>query len=596
MATVPDIKNPFVGLRAFEEDEDYLFFGRTAEINDLLKKFGNSRLLAVVGSSGSGKSSLVKSGLLPAMYSGFLSVGRNWRVAVFRPGDDPICNMTKELAKEGVLNNEVTNAGVPIEAIIESTLRRSTSGLIQAYQQAHFTTPENLLIVIDQFEELFRYSKYERQKNSGKSDAMHFVNLLLTAIRQSACPLYVLITMRSDFIGDCAEFRGLPEAINEGQYLVPRMTRDEIREAIKGPIAVGNATITQRLITRLLNDVGNDLDQLPILQHAMLRTWDAWQNKNLHETPIDIDDYEKIGGMKTALSLHAEEIFAELITDRQRKTCELMFKALTDKAADVRGIRRPTSVEDLCALTSATSEEVIAIVEIFRKQGRTFLMPPPNVVLNADCIIDISHESLMRIWQRLVQWTEEEVRWANIYKRLGNDALNEAKGEGGLWGNPELSLGISWRDNFKDDAVLKTWTKSFDVNYEQALDFLNRSEIAYKKQKKEKARRILIIRLVAIFLIVLFAILSGISYYQMKEADKAKKTAQENLVSSYNSEIGRLTDEKRIDSINELSFGNYNAKDVVIYLQSKQKALDQRLDKLNKNKDSLNRILKNKTK
>jgi hypothetical protein len=595
MAAVTDIKNPFVGLRAFEEDEDYLFFGRTAEINDLLKKFSNSRLLAVVGSSGSGKSSLVKSGLLPAIYSGFLSVGRNWRVAVFRPGDDPIGNITKELAKQGVLNNDITDSNVPVEVIIESTLRRSTSGLIQAYQQAHFTTPENLLIVIDQFEELFRYSRYERQKNSGKSDAMQFVNLLLTATRQSICPVYVLITMRSDFIGDCAEFRGLPEAINEGQYLVPRMTRDEIREAIKGPIAVGNANITQRLITRLLNDVGNDLDQLPILQHAMMRTWDAWENKNLPDTPIDIDDYEKIGGMKTALSLHAEEIFAKLTTDRQQKICELIFKALTDKAADVRGIRRPTSVEDLCVLTSATSEEVVAIVEIFRKQGRTFLMPPTNVLLTDKSIIDISHESLMRIWQRLIQWTEEEVRWANIYKRLGSDALNEAKREAGLWGDPELALGISWRNNFGSDVVRKIWAKSFDVDYEQALDFLNRSEIADKKQKKEKARRILIMRLVGVSLILLFAILSGISYYQMKEADKAKKTAQENLVSSYNSEIGRLTDEKRIDSINEISFGNYNAKDVASYLRSKQMILDERLGRLNKNKDSLNRILKNKT-
>src|SRR6516164_9412379 len=117
MAAVTDIKNPFVGLRAFEEDEDYLFFGRTAEINDLLKKFSNSRLLAVVGSSGSGKSSLVKSGLLPAIYSGFLSVGRNWRVAVFRPGDDPIGNITKELAKQGVLNNDITDSNVPVEVI-----------------------------------------------------------------------------------------------------------------------------------------------------------------------------------------------------------------------------------------------------------------------------------------------------------------------------------------------------------------------------------------------------------------------------------------------------------------------------------------------
>src|SRR4249919_2521549 len=123
MADSSTLKNPFVGLRAFEEHEDYLFFGRSVEINDLLKKFNNSRFLAVIGSSGSGKSSLVKSGLLPAIYSGFLSVGRNWRVALLRPGNDPIGNMARELSNEGVLYENISESGIPYQPIIESTLR-----------------------------------------------------------------------------------------------------------------------------------------------------------------------------------------------------------------------------------------------------------------------------------------------------------------------------------------------------------------------------------------------------------------------------------------------------------------------------------------
>src|SRR4249919_606864 len=118
MADSSTLKNPFVGLRAFEEHEDYLFFGRSVQINDLLKKFSSSRFLAVIGSSGSGKSSLVKSGLLPAVYSGFLSVGKNWRVAVLRPGNDPIGNMAKELAREGVLHADTSDPDIPYLPII----------------------------------------------------------------------------------------------------------------------------------------------------------------------------------------------------------------------------------------------------------------------------------------------------------------------------------------------------------------------------------------------------------------------------------------------------------------------------------------------
>ena len=102
------------------------------------------------------------------------------------------------------------------------------------------------------------------------------MKLLLEATSQQDVPIYVVITMRSDFIGDCMEYHGLPEAINASQYLVPRMTRDELRAAITGPVAVGGGEIAPRLVLRLLNDVGDDQDQLPVLQHALMRTWDYW--------------------------------------------------------------------------------------------------------------------------------------------------------------------------------------------------------------------------------------------------------------------------------------------------------------------------------
>lgn len=480
------LSNPFVGLRAFEEREDYLFFGRGKQISELLKKFRDSRFLAVIGSSGSGKSSLVKSGLLPAIYSGFMTVGSNWRVALMRPGENPMGYLAKELAGEGTLYSDVTNRSIPYDSIIESSLRRSENGLVQVYKDAHLDARENLLIVVDQFEELFRFNKYEKETTPGKSDAIHFIQILLAAVRQTGYPIYILLTMRSDFLGDCAEFRGLPEAINEGQYLVPRMIRDEIREAITGPVAVSTAKITQRLVTRLLNDVNNDTDQLPILQHAMMRTWDAWYKRDQPDTPIDFEDYETIGTMKSALSQHADEAYAELATQKDQYTCELMFKALTDNAADVRGIRRPRSVADLCLLTGATQEEVVREVEIFRKPGRTFLMPPRDVELTDASIIDISHESLMRVWERLVVWTEEEARSGDIYLRLADSAKLREQGERGLLKNPELELALNWKEKNKPNAK---WAEGYKANFEQAMAYLEnsrREDLAEKKFLADK--------------------------------------------------------------------------------------------------------------
>ena len=204
-------------------------------------------------------------------------------------------------------------------SIIESTLRRSTLGLAEAVKQSNLSSHENLLVVIDQFEELFRFNRYEKRSRDGKRDSLHFISLLLNASQQRNVPIYVVFTMRSDFLGECTQFRGLPEAINEGQYLIPRMTREERKAAITGPVAVGGATITPRLVTRLLNDVGDNPDQLPILQHALMRTWDHWLEEGSHDEVIDLEHYEAIGTMKKSLSLHAEEAYESLIRIRKKR-------------------------------------------------------------------------------------------------------------------------------------------------------------------------------------------------------------------------------------------------------------------------------------
>ena len=182
--------------------------------------------------------------------------------------------------------------------------------------------------------------------------------------------------MRSDFLGDCARFPGLPEAVNEGQYLVPRLTRDERRAAITGPTAVGGGEISPVLLTRLVNDVGDNPDQLSILQHALNRTWAQWQRERHGSEPISLSHYEAIGTMAHALDQHAERAFAELATERQKKICEVVFQALTDKGSDARGVRRPTDFATLCAIANASADEVSAVLDVFRKPSRSFLMPP----------------------------------------------------------------------------------------------------------------------------------------------------------------------------------------------------------------------------
>lgn len=598
------IKNPFPGLRAFEEEEEHLFFGRDNAVVELMSRLRTSRFLAVIGTSGSGKSSLIKAGLLPSLYRGFMSqAGSNWRVALFRPGDDPIGNLAEVLTGGGVLyetaddDDRGADRNVIWGKFIETTLRRSNRGLIEVVKQARLPQHENLLVVVDQFEELFRFSKLERSSQDEKRDSTAFVNLLLETAAQVELPVYILLTMRSDFLGDCTEFRGLPEAINNGQYLIPRMTRDEKRAAITGPVAVGGASITPTLQSRLLNDVGESPDQLPILQHAMMRTWAHWAAHHENDEPLDLRHYEAIGTMKRALSKHAEEAYAELKTGKEQTICEKMFKLLTDRGETGRGVRRPARVREICRVTNASEKEAIKVINVFRRPGRTFLMPPYEKKLDKDSVIDISHESLMRIWTRLMEWVEEEEQSAELYLRLAAAGALHEKGEVGFWRDPELMYALKWREANEPNAV---WANRYDPSFDRAAAFLEASKKQQEletaeKERQQKAK----LRNTRIFAAILFIGFIFVTYSALitldssidaemakiiaetekKKADKEKEKAQRlrKVAEKANRDLEEKTEE---------SLKLQNEKN-----EATERALKEKLEKIEAEKNQLKRTI-----
>ena len=474
--------NPFPGLRAFFAEEDYLFFGREEQVNELLSRLRQHRFLSVLGASGSGKSSLVRAGMLPALEGGAMtSAGSFWEIGVMRPGGNPIQNLAKILFEMDLYDFDESEAIFHLQA----TLKRSGLGLVEAIKQSEIEEGANLLIVVDQFEELFRFS------HSGQAQdeiAAAFVKLLLEASRQSDIPIYVVITMRSDYIGDCAQFPDLTESVNESEYLVPRLKRDQRRTAIEGPIKVAGGEITSRLTQKLLNDFGNDPDQLPVLQHLLMRMWDKWVETRGPDDPLDLQHYENIGGMEGALSQHADEVFLESVDEDEKQATKKLFQALTEKGGDNRGIRRPTRLDELYDIVGVESDILKTVVERFRKPGRTFLMPPVEVVLEDDTVVDISHESLMRVWVNLRQWVETESQSARIFVRLAETAQLHADDKAGLYSDPDLQIALSWRDEAKPNEA---WGCRYHTEYDRAIGFLNQSAEAKQRieQEKEEGRQ-----------------------------------------------------------------------------------------------------------
>ncbi|MEQ9592427.1 MAG: hypothetical protein RLN86_07510, partial [Cyclobacteriaceae bacterium] len=474
--------NPFPGLRPFSISETHLYFGREGQIDDILVKLSAHRSVTVMGYSGSGKSSLMSCGLIPVLYGGFMTeTGPHWHILASRPGTSPITNLTNSIVEYQIKNQGLREEDREIHrAIINSVLRSGPNGLVEVagYLQQHKN--ENVFFLIDQFEELFRYHDAAREEAS--NDATLYVNLILNAVKQKKSPVYLAINMRSDFIGDCAEFTGLTQMINESNYLIPQMTREQQRMAIEGPVAVGGGKISSRLVKRLLADISNQQDQLPILQHAMMRTWDYWASNREPGEPMDIRHYNAIGKISQALSLHANEAYDEL-NAAEKDIAEILFKNTTEKSEDNQGMRRPCKISVVAEMAQASDDEVIKVVENFRKPGRSFLMPDATVKLTRDSVVELSHESLMRIWSRLSAWVEEESESAATYKRISEAAAMYQIGKTGLWRPPDLQLALNWQKKQKPTRI---WAQRYDIAFERAIVFLDTSRITYEAELKNQ--------------------------------------------------------------------------------------------------------------
>ncbi|WP_413669446.1 hypothetical protein ACEN9X_05475 [Mucilaginibacter sp. Mucisp86] len=510
---------PFPGMRPFKTTEHELFYGRDNQVKELLKRLDTNNFLAVLGSSGSGKSSLVRAGLIPALFGGRISnTGSDWKIVICRPGRDPIKNLSVAFANidfpeypEGEnLNERYKREILEKSDKLEVLLQKSTFGILEVFDQL-LHEKQKLLIIIDQFEELFRFDRKElKSKNISKRDIeQHFVKLLRQASSGLNPNIYLVTTMRSEFLGECVKFRGLPEDINKSQYLVPQLERDQVRKVINGPITRSGWEIDQSLTEMLVNEIENgsakdNQDQLPILQHALMRTFKYAVANHPENKRITNYDYEKIGGIKEAIEWHAEEVFTEIGKDapknkdglsEKQEIAKIIFQALTDASSEEKGGRRPTelvNIYNIAKVITSDTSQINDVINEFRAVGTSFIMPPPDTDLHRFIMLDIVHESLMRNWLRLKDWAKQEAENADRYNRLDERRKNSEDLSRFL-----LNGLIRWRDEEKHNAYWALRYQKIDEEDKQKSDTeirqlkleLYKKNIDYLTAEEDKAEQ-----------------------------------------------------------------------------------------------------------
>lgn len=466
---------PYPGLRPFRTDEADIFFGRERQTDQLLDRLATHRFVAVTGPSGCGKSSLVKAGVIPALNAGFMvAAGSRWRIASMRPGEHPIARLARAVATPEVLGEyRASEVGLPL---VEAALRRGPLGLVDLLRTSTALHGANLLVLVDQFEELFRY-----REKTDPEEADAFVALLLASAATPDVPVYVVLTMRSDYLGDCALFPGLAEAVSVAQFLTPRLTREELTSAVVGPARIFGGSVSPQLVNRILNEFGSDPDRLPVLQHALMRMWNRPVPAGAPAAvSLDVDSYEAIGGFERALSQHVDEALAEIEAERAKRIAETMFRRLTERAKGRRDIRAPARAKDVRAIAGATLPELAEVIQVFRRGDRGFVVASDEEP-HDDTVLDIGHEALIVQWKTLAGWVEAEAASAAMYRRLVETGHLNRQGRAQLWSEPDLGFALRWR---REEAPTREWAARYGSSddFDVAMEFLAASEAAHQKE------------------------------------------------------------------------------------------------------------------
>ncbi|MBP5974274.1 pentapeptide repeat-containing protein [Brasilonema sp. CT11] len=384
---------PYRGLQYFDctpEDAQY-FYGRQALTDQLIERVRAGNFLAVLGASGSGKSSVVRAGLLYQLKLGRrLSGSETWQIKIFQPGEHPLQSLALAF-----VDSELSGIDRASQlAKVEELIAKKSEGLRCLIDTAD---TKRVLLVVDQFEEVFTLCKdiTERQQ---------FFECLLGALEKTGDKLCLVLTMRADFFGKCAEqeYSGLAQQIQQNLVTVTPMNSEELRQAIVEPAKQVSLEVEPELVNQIIADVEGSPGSLPLLQYTLTEICQQREDERL-----TLSTYTRLGGVKGTLQKRANQVYESLSTEEQ-VTAKQIFLELTQLGEGTEDTRRRVFQRDL-----VTSERSPALVEqVIQKLADAKLVVTSTLIEKGAnsgkvAVVDVAHEALIRHWSQLRKWLDE---------------------------------------------------------------------------------------------------------------------------------------------------------------------------------------------
>jgi len=484
---------PYRGLRAFDEDDAGMFFGREADVQRVTEKLKVAPILAVIGASGSGKSSLVRAGLIPALHRGAIAGSETWTVRVLRPGARPLTTLAAHLVRM----EPARDMGETVQRLASDPGTLYLAGALAAVDRR----PDARTVwIVDQAEELFTLCRHEHER------AQFVANLLYATANGDALTLAVL-TLRADFYAQCAAYPQLAQAVAANQYLVSPMQPDALRRAIEAPARRSGLAFEPGLVDTILDDVSAQPGGLPLLQHALLELWNR-----RHGDRLSLDAYRRSGGVRGALAQRADDIYSRLALEEQEIVRQTLLR-LTEPGEGTEDTRRRAPMDEV------VEDDPHARAIVGQLVDARLLTTGREPGTHGEWV-DVSHEALIRGWPRLRAWIDEDRSGLRIHRRV-TEATQEwerlDRDDGALYRGARLVEALEW---FRDDDQRLNAT-------ERA--FIDASCAADHRERDREARRARRLRVLSATLFALLMATTLATFLALQNSRRAERQAQSSL-------------------------------------------------------------------
>lgn len=536
---VLDATDLFPGMQPFDEGRREFFWGRSRQVDDLLSILQSSRFLGVTGPEGSGKTSLVRAGLVPVLRSGFKGVAGNaWQFCFLRPGISPIENLASALSDVDT-GSDAARGSLEWQGDIVRLVRKDHTGLLNAWNSGRMDTERNLLIVIDRFEDLFTVSKQFVGGLAWDQEVNLLLSNLVRVLNAPNVPVYVCIVMQSDHIPSLYNFRMLHPYVSGGLYTLPSFRQDDFAQAVRNPLKRLGTDLTPEALGLLQAQFDNDLRNLAPLQFKLKALALSLPTGEALVGPADL--------MKTPplerIVPDALDAFHDGLGEREQRVMKDVFSHITHPG-EGSSMRRPQTVRDIVEKRGIGREElsklltrfrdgfpgVLDVVEPFQRNVSHFMEWSPS----ERSVVNLTNTYPLRNWERLKKWIEEERRAEGFYLRLSNAALMYQQEQTGYLRPPDLDNFLNWWEEYKPH---KSWSEQFNTLYDLTHEYLTKSrdthvaelerKEAARREELRKARRRMLIGLVVGVLSFLAAL---VAFFFYQDAKIQKKRADQQTV------------------------------------------------------------------